>query len=55
MSRTIVARWKDWSGEGLEHLVLQERADGITVESVVLTPREDAAVVARYRIVNDPG
>src|SRR4030095_8488464 len=55
MSRTIVARWKDWSGEGLEHLVLQERADGITVESVVLTPLEDAAVAARYRIVCDPG
>lgn len=55
MSRTVVARWKDWSGEGLEHLVLQERADAITVESVVLTPPEDGAVVARYRIVCDPG
>jgi uncharacterized protein len=53
VSRTIIARWKDWSGEGLEHLVLQERADGISAESLVLTPPEDAALAARYRIVCD--
>ena len=55
VSRTVVVRWKDWSGEGLEHLVLQERADGISAESLVLSPPEDAAVAARYRIVCDPG
>ena len=55
MSRTVVVRWKDWSGEGLEHLVLHERADGIHAESLVLTAPEDAAVAARYRIVCDPG
>ena len=26
VSRAVVARWRDWSGEGLEHLVLRERA-----------------------------
>jgi hypothetical protein len=55
MSRTVVARWKDWSGEGLEHLVLQERNDGVSAESLVLTPPEDTAVAAWYRIVCDPG
>jgi hypothetical protein len=54
VSRTVVARWKDWSGEGLEHLVLQERADGISAESLVLTPPEDTPVAARYRIVCRP-
>jgi uncharacterized protein len=54
MSRTVIARWKDWSGEGLEHLILRERPDGITVESLVLTPPEDTALATRYRIVCDP-
>jgi hypothetical protein len=54
VDRTVIARWKDWSGEGLEHLILQERADGITVDSLVLTPPEDIVLAAQYRISCDP-
>jgi len=45
----IVARWRPWAGDGLEHLVLHERPDGVVAESAVVA--DDFA--ARYRIVCD--
>ena len=36
MTRRIVARWQDWAGKGLEHLVLQEDSDEIVAESAII-------------------
>jgi hypothetical protein len=55
VSRTIVARWKDWSGEGLEHLVLHEGPEGVTADSIVLAPPAGTVAAGRYRTACDPG
>ena len=47
----IVARWQPWAGDGLEHLVVHERPDGVAAESVVVAD----GFAARYRIVCDAG
>ena len=36
MSRTLEARWQDWAGAGLQHLVLREGQDEIVAEAVVV-------------------
>ena len=46
----VVARWTDWSGHGLEHLVLTEDAGVITAEAVAISG-DEAAFAVRYRIV----
>jgi hypothetical protein len=53
VSRILDVRWRDWSGEGLEHLFLREAPDGITAESVILGPPGVATFAARYRILCD--
>jgi hypothetical protein len=53
MERTIVARWQDWSGTGIEHLVLRERSDGIVAEGVTLATVDSRAFAASYRIECD--
>jgi uncharacterized protein len=53
MSRTIVARWQDWSGNGIEHLVLRERSEGVVAEAAVLGTAEEFQFAARYRILCD--
>jgi hypothetical protein len=53
MSRKVV-RWRDWVGEGVEHLVLEARPDGIRADSVVLGMAEGEAFAIRYRIDCDP-
>lgn len=50
MTRTIVARWQDWSGQGLEHLVLHEAPDGFWAEAVVLGTAGERPFAVRYRI-----
>jgi uncharacterized protein len=55
VNRTVVLRWQDWSGEGLEHLVLREAPDGVTADSVVLGSADGQLFAARYRIVCDSG
>ena len=50
MSNKITVRWQDWSGTGLEHLVLREDSDGITAEAVILATTEAEDLAARYRI-----
>jgi hypothetical protein len=32
----IVARWQDWTGSGIEHLVLTEEANQIVAEAAIL-------------------
>ena len=51
--KPIVARWRDWAGESLEHLVLREGPDTITAQSVVLGTADEGAFAARYEIVCD--
>lgn len=50
MNEPIVARWREWSGEGIQHLVLRTSADGVVAEAVVLTTDGDAPFAARFRI-----
>ena len=47
-----VARWEDWTGRGLEHLVLTERATGIVAVAVVIVADEPPYAV-RYRVECD--
>lgn len=55
MSRTIEARWQDWAGTGLQHLVLREGGDEIVAEAVVVGDEEGERFGARFRIVCDTG
>jgi hypothetical protein len=51
--KSIVARWQDWSGKSIEHLVLREGPDAIVAESALLASADEGAFAARYRIVCD--
>jgi uncharacterized protein len=53
VSRSIVARWEDWSGDGLQHLVLREGPEKVVAEAVVLGMAEERPFAARFRIVCD--
>jgi hypothetical protein len=50
MTNTIVARWQDWSGSGLEHLCLTETADQIVADAAVVGTVDAEGFAARYRI-----
>jgi hypothetical protein len=55
MGTTTVARWRDWAGSGIEHLVLSEGSDEVIVESALLGTTDVGSVYAmRYRIRCDP-
>jgi hypothetical protein len=49
-----VARWEDWSGCGLQHVVLSQRADAIVAEAVCIVA-EEGRFAARFRIECDTG
>jgi len=51
---TIIARWRDWAGEGLQHLVLTQAPDAIVAEAIVVGEEEGARFGARFRITCDP-
>jgi uncharacterized protein len=53
MPRTIIARWQDWSGDGLQHVVVSERSDGIVAEGVVLATTEGRHYAATFRVECD--
>jgi uncharacterized protein len=53
MERTIVARWREWSGEGVEQLVLHERPDRILAEGVVFATAAPNRFAATYQIECD--
>jgi uncharacterized protein len=53
MSRTIVARWQEWSGKGLQHLVLTESAEDIAIDAAVIGSEEEFPFAARFRILCD--
>jgi uncharacterized protein len=49
MSRTVTARWTDWEGRGLEHLVLRFEDTRIVAEGALLSGGEEP-VAAIYRV-----
>lgn len=53
MSEKIVARWQDWSGKGIEHLVMQEDSDEIVAEAAIVGTVDNETFAARYRILCD--
>lgn len=53
MSEKIIVRWHDWSGKGIEHLVLREGSDEIIGEAAILGTTGDEVFAARYRILCD--
>jgi uncharacterized protein len=53
VSNKIVARWQDWSGQRIEHLVLNEGENEITAEAAIIGTASDDLLGARYRIVCD--
>lgn len=55
VSRRIVVRWREWSGEGLEHLVLTEEPDGVRADAAVLGASDGQVFAARYLIRCDAG
>lgn len=46
----IIARWQDWRGTGIEHLVLREEPNQIVAEAAVVGSVDDMAFAARYQI-----
>jgi uncharacterized protein len=55
MSATMISRWRDWAGTGIEHLVLTEDSDEVVAESALLGTTDIGSVYAmRYRIRCDP-
>jgi hypothetical protein len=48
----IVARWREWDGDGLQHLVLRTERDEIVAEAA-LVATEEGGYAGRYRIVCD--
>jgi uncharacterized protein len=55
MSRTLMARWQDWSGAGIQHLVLREGPEQIVADAAVIGTEEGEPFAARFRIVCDGG
>jgi hypothetical protein len=55
MAKKLVARWRDWSGESIEHLELREDADKIIAESMIVATVEQDAFAVRYRVECDSG
>jgi hypothetical protein len=55
MDATRVARWRAWSGDGLQHVFVRQRADAIVADGVVLFTDERLHFAATYRIECDAG
>src|ERR1700676_311685 len=53
MTDRIIARWQDWAGAGLEHLILTSRPGEIVAESMILATVDDEPIAVRYRISCD--
>lgn len=49
----IIARWQDWSGETIEHLVLNQTRNCITADAAILARRKPEPFAITYHIVCD--
>lgn len=50
MDKSIVARWQDWSGSGMEHAVVRLSASSNTAEGMVISAPGDEMFAARYHV-----
>jgi hypothetical protein len=50
---TIIARWQEWSGRSIEHLVLKEGPNQIVADAPILGTIDDHVFAARYKILCD--
>jgi hypothetical protein len=50
MANRIVARWRDWSGNSIEHLVLNEGSSVIVADATILGSAGDNFFAVGYRI-----
>ncbi len=50
MEKHIVARWRDWSGNGIEHTVIRFADTSNTADGVVLSTANRELFAARYQI-----
>jgi uncharacterized protein len=53
MDNAITVRWRDWSGQGLQHLVLREAVHGIVAEAVVIAEEEGHRFAAHFAVTCD--
>jgi hypothetical protein len=53
MGKVIAARWHDWSGNGIQHVVLREGDRQIDIDAAVIVTEDDARFAARFRILCD--
>jgi uncharacterized protein len=53
MSGTIVARWQNWLGTGLQHVVLREGPQDVDIEAAVIVTEEETRFAARFHILCD--
>ncbi len=52
--KTTIARWYDWTGSDLQHIVLRETPKQITVDSVIITTVDDERFAMTLHIACDP-
>jgi hypothetical protein len=50
MERRIVARWQDWSGKGIEHIVVTFAQKSNSADGVVIGAADGQQVAVRYQI-----
>ncbi len=53
MSKLTFLRWREWDGQGLQHLVLREQPERIVADAVVLGHAGDGGFAATFRIICD--
>ena len=53
MTDRIIARWQGWSGDSLEHLVLNQKSGEFIADSAILAKLEGEPIAVRYRIQCD--
>jgi hypothetical protein len=50
MDKRIIARWQDWSGEGIEHAVIRRTSTSNSIESAVISGSGISGFAVRYRL-----
>jgi len=50
VANKIIARWQDWTGAGIEHLVLRQTSSEIVAESAIVAKLEGEPIALGYRI-----
>ena len=54
VNKERIVRWRDWEGEGIEHLVLTEKPSLIVAEGTVLGGSGEGRFAVHYRMECDP-